>query len=73
MEYEQIQTAMEAEEDIDFYAQNKCKTEFEDLYCKNVALAEKNITPNYVTSESTSFQLENKNDQFNTAQKYADC
>lgn len=68
LEYDQVQTAIEAEDDIDLDEENAYRAEFEGLYFKNVALAEKIIMSNHAISESKPFQIEKKTDQSNVIQ-----
>lgn len=51
VEYEQLQSVIEAQEEVDINAQNEYRKIFEDLYFKSVAAAEKIITQTNGTEE----------------------
>ncbi|XP_050063272.1 uncharacterized protein LOC114130946 [Aphis gossypii] len=61
-EYEQVQSAIEMEEGSNIETQNRYRAEFEDLYFKTIAIAEKIV----IAASSVVSQDENTNKNTNT-------
>ncbi|XP_050063234.1 uncharacterized protein LOC126552559 [Aphis gossypii] len=61
-EYEQVQSAIEMEEGSNIETQNRYRAEFEDLYFKTIAIAEKCV----IAASSVVSQDENTNKNTNT-------
>lgn len=69
-EYERFLAAIELEEGVNLEVEEKYKNEFEDLFFRNMALAEIIIMPRSDVLGKNASQIGNRNDQCNLNQSH---